>query len=62
MSNVNVIFILDCLNTDELQTALHAKNHLDDLIPNYQNIINRVTINNINDWNNFVEKLALLKE
>ena len=61
MSNVNVIFILDCLNTDELQTALHAKNHLDDLIPNYQNIINRVTINNINDWNNFVEKIGLIK-
>lgn len=61
MSNVNVILILDCLNTDELQTALHAKNHLDDLIPNHQNIINRVMINNINDWNKFIERISIIK-
>lgn len=63
ISNVNAIFIIDCLDSDELQTALHNKEHIDDLLPNEireNHIINRKKCDNLSDFINEIERIYSL--
>lgn len=63
ISNINSIFILDCLSNDELQTALHSKEHIDDLVPiesKKNHIIEITKCNGLEDFENQIKKIQAL--